>query len=283
MRILRTLFEVSLHFITFPIINNDIHLKSTLLFTLLTTCSFVSSAQYIKGQGSVKDEVEGQTLFTLNEGTFIYSDKSEALWYEVSKRVVFHIDQLTPDSTLPAGTKLFDDNLEEIGEVQSETPVEQITAMTGFRRGDYRVGILKGYCSTFDTKTNSRPEGAIENALEGRGSQAQLLSEVHEAYNWEEEVYDNYKVWVLRNTDENNYPENPPMRLMLVWRGATLVCILSPKAYITGNKSKEQSEIANGDVYSTWFQRPNARLSEEIETIALRYLNFDEPGTTTAW
>ncbi|GGH67838.1 hypothetical protein [Phaeocystidibacter marisrubri] len=251
--------------------------KYTLLF-LLTTFCFTAQAQFIKNTGEIKDAVDGKTLFTLEDKTFIYAEVSEPLWYEISKRVVFDVAGLTADSTLSKGTVLYNDDLEPIGEVQAEVEVIQITPYDGFRKDEYRIGIVKGFCSTFDTYTNSLPESAISDALEGRGQQAQLLSEVMSQFDWEEETYGQYTASILRNYDENNYVRNVPFRIIIIWRGSNIMAILSQKDYIDGNKSKDQTRIIEESVYCTWFQRPNARLLEEIENIAFDYINFDEPG-----
>lgn len=272
-------FRSTYSFSYFQVSINAITLNTKFFILILGVFSQLPTfAQYIKQTGEIVDEVDGNPLFTLEDRTFVYSEKSEALWFHISKKVAFKMSDLSADSTLSHGAILYDQDLEEIGRVKSEVKVIQVTGMNGIRRSDYRWGIVKGYCSTFDTYTNSRPEDAITDALEGRGQHAQLLSEVMANYPWESDNSSNYSISVLRNEDENNFNENPPYRIILVWRGSTLMAIISPKEYIRGNKSKSESKIVEDTQFATWFQRPNDRLIAEIESIVFNYLQFDEPG-----
>lgn len=250
------------------------HLKKyiyALAFGLVASHS--SQAQFTKDNSEFTDAPDGTVLFELNEGQFIWSELSETMWYKGSKRVVFTIDQMTADSTLPAGVTLLNENMEEIGKTISEVPIEEVLELGGFRRDEYRTGILRGFVNSFDLKVNSRPEQAIAKALkEERGSAGQILEPLLAEYPFEyHEGVDGYDVYVLRNMDAENHEEDFPFRILIVMRGSSsLICTVSRHEFIDGKRYKAQEETLSG--FYTWYQRPNPRLLDSVDEIVYSYL-----------
>ncbi|KAB2805415.1 hypothetical protein [Phaeocystidibacter luteus] len=247
--------------------------KHTILSFIFLFSSALASAQYMKRNGEFSDAVEGDALFSLVDSTFIYTEMEEPLWYKGSKRVVFNIDDMNADSTLKPGAKLFDSDLNEIGEIIRTTEVKEVFDLGGFRRGDYRTGILEGYVSSFEFHAGSRPENALMDAMNNtRGNAGRLIVPVIEEFPFENESVNGYNVFVLRDYDQHNSEYNEyPFRILIVMRGSSsLICIITQTEMIESSSAKETSEDFGRNF--TWFQRKNDRLAEDMESLMYKFL-----------
>lgn len=233
----------------------------------------MASAQFMKRNGEFSDAVEGDALFSLVDSTFIYTEMEEPLWYKGSKRVVFDINDMNADSTLQPGAKLYDSDLNIIGEVIRTTEVKEIFDLGGFRRDDYRTGILEGYVSSFEFHAGSRPENALMDAMNNaRGNAGRLIVPILTEFPFENESVNGYNVYVLRDRDQHNseYDEYP-FRILIVMRGSSsLICIISQSEPIKSATAKDNSEDFGR--YFTWFQRQNDRLAEDMESLMYKFL-----------
>ncbi len=245
------------------------YILSTLCFLMIGTPTY---GQFMKPNGVFLDAVEGEELFELKDSTFIWTEKAELLWFRAAKRVLFDEDALTPDSLLPPGTVLYNDDLEEIGRVINPVRLEEYIDVDGFRRSSFASGILRGYVSNFETHINSRPENSIQSALSGRrGNVAAKIQPVLEALPFETDTEGSYTVHVFYDKDQHNSDGAFPFRMLLIMRGGSvLVCTVSMEGHIESEKAKDQSESLGR--YYTWFQRKNDRLEEEIENLTYNYL-----------
>ncbi len=226
----------------------------------------------MKADGVFVDAIDGEELFSLKDSTFIWTEKAEPLWYRGAKRVLFEEKMMTPDSLLPIGTKLYNDDLEEIGEVINPVRLEEFVDVEGFRKSQYASGILRGYVSSFETHIKSRPEDYIQDALEGRrGNVATKLEPVLSALPFETDVQGGYTVHVLYNKDEHNSEDAFPFRILLIMRGGgVLISVISMEGYIESENVKDTSEDFGR--YFTWFQRRNDRLEEDVQDLMYNYL-----------
>lgn len=244
----------------------------TLICALLLT-GFSGNAQYVKRDGEFKDAVDGETLFTLTDRSFIWATRAEnRLWYDAGKRVIFDIGQMSADSVLSAGTVLYNEDYEVIGSVKQPTDVHSVLEFGGFRKDEFHSGIIKGFISTYDCYVNSRPEDAVTDVLESaRGNVGRALAPVLSDFPFETESSGQYTVHVLLNRDQENFREDFPFRMIIVMRGeASIICIVSETEYIRADKAKGEEQMNSH--YITWFQRSNPRMTEEIESIIYRYL-----------
>lgn len=243
--------------------------KLTVLFVIL---SFSATAQFSKPDAEFKDAVDGTTLFTLKDSTFFFGARSEPLWYEGSKRIIFDIKLMTADSVLPADTDFMNEDYEIIGKTSQDVDLKEVLQFGGYRKDEFHSAIITGYVSTFDTYVNSRPEDAVSDALsERRGNLSQLLAPIISGFNFEVDNVEGYTVYVLYNKDAENSEDRFPPRLILVMRSsASLIGIISESEYIEANKTKGNEEVVRR--YVTWFQRPNPRTTEQFENIIYHYL-----------
>lgn len=249
-------------------------MKTRALLLLASISPFFSQAQILKDGCEFLDTIQGNVLVTFTaDGLSSYTEKASALWYYGSKRIVFDESDLTPDSTLIEGAELFNYEGDPIGVVNAEIKVEQILEHTGFRMADYRTGIIHGYLSKFDTRTNSRPEDALEKLFnENQRVNGRELIPLLEELGFEEESVDGFNVYVLRNFDQNN-PESVefPFRVLLIMRGSSSIqCMVTTTERIETISERDYS-LERGRHY-TWFQVPNNRIKEQFTSIVYKYL-----------
>lgn len=245
--------------------------KQLLLVLFGSVLSTTSFGQYMKRNGKFTDAVEGTPLFTLADSTFIYTKFVEPLWYEGSARVVFNIDDMAGDSTLPEGAKLYNEDLEIIGEVKNDVRVNEVFPIGGFRKDDYYSAILKGFVASFEFHPNTRPENAVAKALSSRRGTREVVP-VLESLPFKMEKQGSYNVWVLEDEDQHNSEaKDYPFRMLVVMRGlSSVVCIISLTEPVESPMQEEITEEYGR--YYTWFQRRNDRFEEEMKDIMYRYL-----------
>lgn len=240
-------------------------MKKFALFTLLLLAS-VLHAQIIEDDGTeVLDEIRGEALFRLDAGADVYSYRPEGGWYKVRKEVYVKPSEVIDDEVLPAGTKLKDEDGNEIGEVLREMEIVEGKIVDGFRSDDPYRAILEGYLFKTKFEDNSIPEARISEILgiKNRTEQQRQFSELREYYDFEKRVFEDLTAYVYREENKTAADEKD-FRLIVLFRGET-----SPYAVITNDHEVTAEKIkVESDLYPyrvIYFYKPPTRQKQLVE------------------
>lgn len=198
-------------------------------------------AERIDGPANIRDNPQGQTTFSLNDNVEVDTSPLLNDWYEIVITVKLTKEQYDASPAgLKKGTRLYNDNGEEIGVVLQDLK------LSGEMTGGGAPGIPKWYAGElrgYTFKSNIRPESIIEPVISAliTANRTKLTRQAFEKhmtdFNYQEGLairdmpqYDTYMV------HESILDDPSPLdRIRLIFQAEKLVAIIhSRDLQITG-------------------------------------------------
>lgn len=244
-------------------------MKNTLL-RLLLIIQLPAMAQLTKGEAFLRDKVDGNKIFSMQDSIRISISNPDKGWYSASFVCIVPKNAVNADSVLAPKTQLLNSAKKPVGMVLEEVKVDVRQAEGRGLIKFYQIRI-EGYISSKEIHYRSIPEKGLEEILNDpkvAGKNDRML-DYFNAHGFIKQEFGDYTAWVY--LDKNATLEEPPYRTAVIYRGETMIyAVVSRKDYFNLEKLKEEQKHNTGQYY--FFQKPNERTLKEVQDIIYNFI-----------
>lgn len=242
------------------------------LFAMLF--GILAQAQNLKKDASIKDTIDGKTIMKLKAGESLYTFSPDISWYKMRKAVwVEKANFSESDSMLAAGTKLYNQYKEEIGELTTEVKALETGPPINRSLRKHILVIVEGYVSKYDIDRNSIPEEVLEKLLnKGKtNNRIGVLQEALDSLGFFQETLGEMTAYILLEKNRTLGPDDVFRIIIVVRGGSSVPLILTRDQPLNLNHIRESDEKHSGVRYY-WFIKPMAGIKTEAEDVMYKYL-----------
>ncbi len=211
--------------------------------TLFAALLFTGYGQMLEDETRVLNKVQGEAMFSLNAGEYVFSFAPDNGWYKIRKEVYIDPVQVVDNKYIINGTTLKNKDGEAIGMTLDQVKVVEGVKEEGFRSKDRYRAIIEGYVFKTKFRDKSRPEERITELLaeKSRSEQSLGFQDLFKTYSFEKRNFDELTAYVYREENKTLKPEKD-FRVIVVFRGES-----SPYAVITN-----EQEVASPKIKASW-------------------------------
>lgn len=237
---------------------------------IFLSAALVVSVAALQGQ-KVKKEAELYTkpgvrvLFTIPEGTEVYTGPMTENWYPASIEVMVRRTEMN-GHRIAQGASIFIGG-KEVGKMPQQWDVTEVAEAGGRNKDKFRV-IIEGYLFKTKIDESTKPEAALEKVIARKGNIMASLSEWVSEFKPEKHVLPNGTVYVLR--DKNKSLAGDGIRILLFLKGDNrLTSVVTRHHPLNARFKHVQTEEPY--IYHFHFGKPSATDWEEIEGLVMTF------------
>ncbi|MFN3952759.1 MAG: hypothetical protein ACK4KT_10200 [Thermaurantimonas sp.] len=232
---------------------------------LMFSMIYTSSAQKVKKEAELYTKPGVRVLFTLPEGTEVYTGPLVDNWYMTSVEVMVRKAEMS-GHRIAQGASVFIGG-KEIGVMPQQWDVSEVAEATGRHKDKYRV-IIEGYLFKTKIDESTKPETALEKIIARKGNLNAGISGWVSEFKPEKHLLPTGTVYVLR--DKNKSLKGDAIRILLYMKGdSRLTAVVTLSHPLNARFKHIQSE--EPFIYHFPFGKPSQTDWEEIDAIVLKF------------
>lgn len=231
-----------------------------LLFT-----GYLSYAQKVKKDAELYSKPGVRVLFTIPEGTEVYTGPMMDNWYKTSIEVMIRKTEMS-GHRIAQGASVYIGR-KEIGTMPQQWDVTEVVEASGRDKDKYRV-IIEGYLFKTKIDESTKPETSLEKVISKRGNLNAGIAGWISEFKPEKHVLPQGTVYVLR--DKNKSLKGDGIRFLIYMKGDnrfhSVVTFDHPL-----NARFKHVQIDEPFIYHFPFGKPSASDWEEIEGLVIKF------------
>ncbi len=234
-------------------------------FLFMLGVMYTTTAQKVKKEAELYTKPGVRVLFTIPEGTEVYTRPLTDHWYMTSVEVMVRKAEIS-GHRIAQGASVFIGG-KEIGVMPQQWDVSEVAEAMGRHRDKYRV-IIEGYLFKTKIDESTKPETALEKVIGRKGNINAGISGWVSEFKPEKYVVSTGTVYVLR--DKNRSLKGDAIRILLYMKGdnrlTTVVTLNHPLA-----ARFKYTRTEEPFVYHFPFGKPSQDEWEEVEGLVLKF------------
>lgn len=222
-------------------------------------------AQKVKKNAELYTKPGVRVLFTIPEGTEVYTGPLTDNWYPTSLEVMIRKTEMN-GHRIAQGASVFLGS-KEIGVMPQQWDVTEVIEAGGRHKDKYRV-IIEGYLFKTKVDESTKPETEIEKIINRKGNLNAALANWVAAFKPEKHLLPQGTVYIIR--DHNRSLKGDRIRLLLFLKADNkLTAVVTDSHPLTARFRHIHRE--EPFIYHFPFGKPTPNDFQEIEEIVLRF------------
>lgn len=234
----------------------------------------LANGQMLDSETTVFDKIQGEALFKINGGEYVYSFMPEGGWYKIRKEVYVDPVQVVDDKYIVQNAILRNEEGEQIGLTLAEVKMKEMVREKEFRSAEKIRAIVEGYVFKTKLEDMSRPEDKIAELLANKSRTLQIsgFQDLFKRYGFEKREFGELTAYALRE-ENKTLKEEKDFRVIVVFRGEM------PYAVVTNDQAVEAQKIKaaweDGSYKIIYFYKPTPAQEELLQdTILYTFLGL---------
>lgn len=240
-------------------------MKKLLLVLLYIFSLHTGIAQKVKKEAELYTKPGVRVLFTIPEGTEVYTGPMTDNWYPASIEVMVRRAEMS-GHRIAQGASVFIGG-KEVGVMPQQWDVTEVVEAGGRHKDKYRV-IIEGYLFKTKIDESTKPESALDKVIAKKGNITAGIADWVSEFKPEKHVLPSGTVYVLR--DKNKTLAGEDIRVLLFLKGDNrLTAVVTQNHPLSARFKHIQTE--EPFIYHFPFGKPSAGDWTEIENIVLKF------------
>ncbi|MFN4298897.1 MAG: hypothetical protein ACK4EX_04090 [Thermaurantimonas sp.] len=240
-------------------------MKKLFFAAALLVLSLSAYSQKVKKEAELYTKPGVRVLFTIPEGTEVYTGPLTENWYPTSIEIMVRRAEMS-GHRIAQGASIFIGG-KEVGTMPQQWDVTEVAEAGGKHKDKFRV-IIQGYLFKTKIDDGTKPETALEKVIAKKGNITASLSEWISEFRPEKQILPNGTVYILR--DKNKSLAGDGIRILLFLKGDNrLTAVVTNNHPLNARFKHVQTE--EPFIYHFPFGKPSSGDWEEIEGLVMKF------------